>query len=1844
MGKRDQSAPTRKARAAASDKDEVIFHGDVKEQVEQAIQAITIKLGTEGLGHLLGTETPYGEDLMEVQDPGPRPRQPQKVKKARGGQPLGLSASEDEQQTEAIVSAQIAHARTQLELHTSGSLTLSSSARKRHRKKIRLLEAVQGSDGSDDEEDGAGAGGESPHPKVIKKKKKKTPKKTGAASPVDQKTPKKVDGVSPATRGGRVLNVAFEDAMGDEEFEAHLGEQAEYADRLAEWEIAREEFVDGQRVNVAIKSRRRDWTVKMTKAWYIVYNMLGSEPQRVVAPAAAEFDIVEAFRLLRCRYNKASTLGVMQRLLGFLNFGWDKKLKDHQNVDIFNRKVDEISEKPDRGGVGPTIQTKDLATALWLRNLGSVPRHAHLRKALLRDEVSSLADAQEKLMNEHAVDDRSSDTDEDLVDNRPSRGRRPRRPGRGDRLARGEQEELNAHDTDDKCANCGKTGHPKTKCYQRGGGWFERSHLYEKERKAESGKANFRKELRKEVLAVLRSERGIVDSDSESESEATATPTPKKNKVIRKRAKIRLQSLEVVEHGTDDPMDDEWEDVTELLAHGESMSPVVKGNAACNRKLKPRRLEKLPTQLESQPEHADDVVEATIDTGATNTAFTMTDIAKIGPTNVQAVQNTVAIDAHGNTSQVKQRVDLENISVDLATGKRADTALNGIIAVDHLRKNLVSVPKLVLAGHRVVFDAESEGGSYIQMKGREDRIPLVWKSKSWVLRIHLKSLRKSKMSRRKLNHLYHRRWCHIGRGTMDLIHRRRMVTGLDWKPLTKDEQCACSVCTTAMSTQAPAPKVHRTRSREPGAVAHVDFAVLPVASRNGNKLAAIFTDDNTRYRHAFYAPTAKSVHKILQLYINECKARGYELKIVRCDSEWITTKSKELARKHGFVFKSSAPMSQWQDGVSERHMRTWGDRVRCVLKDQQRGPEFWEYAGDMVIETTNCAPISAEALTTPWEPWWGSQPDTSHFRMPLCDVSYHVYKTEKKTKREREVLGRKLSDKRRRGILIGYAHDQLSYKILRVSSKKGVSGTIVFRRYDDCRFEEKSKLPRSERSRMRSTQALAEKLAKKLAKAVPGADDQLLLDEQVDDYDDGEASEEDDLHAENVDAERHIHAMTAGSALRKTQTGGAEAPLSPGESPTGGAAPVLAPGPPPKKVKKAKKAKTKEVEIRTKLRRVTMKEGKMTHKALAKSWQVPIEVLKRLNANHCVDTTGNSKFKATTDLWVPDQPLPAELLALDEAVSQVQQDRAAKVKLQEHIDGLATAACHYEYVAQGVPQTAHNDGYSDTRTDGYVSGNTEYLFNLQLGGIRQPRGYGDAHSDANPNSDDWRVSEDTEMKALATKWTEVPMSEPLDANMPIGRGMWQYAVKIDKLKARWCFDGSQQADVPDDIAAHVLRYATARLLLIKGVHYGNECRVSDVSNAFLHHPCKRFYMRHPPGRGTPGTCMAFDYCLYGRREAPMGWLIEVEAFLQERGFVPSRSDPSHWIKKGARPDLDVDVGVFVDDFLMQGPTDELDELERSLSAKWPVKHMKDVSKPENTYLGMNVSIDRDRRILEISQTQSIQKFVMQQGLENARSLSLPMQKASKLVRAEEKCTDKKLLHEFRSCVGSIMHYAVVSRPDIAFVAIKLARLQLYCNEEHLKVAHHVVRYLKGTQDLTLRYDCSVGDIYCTAVAASDSDWAEGEDCKSTSGNVYFLCGAALTWMCSTQRSVAHSSCEAEYVALDDMAREIVAIKQQMHDFRLDQKRTSPIIVLEDNQAAIFLSKSRKVHGRTKHIAVRYHYVRELIRDKELEVSYQPSEFNPADLFTKQLGIVLFVRHRETVMGHAPIQGVQQYYD
>jgi len=908
----------------------------------------------------------------------------------------------------------------------------------------------------------------------------------------------------------------------------------------------------------------------------------------------------------------------------------------------------------------------------------------------------------------------------------------------------------------------------------------------------------------------------------------------------------------------------------------------------------------------------------------------------------------------------------------------------------------------------------------------------------------------------------------------------------------------------------------------------------------------------------------------------------------------------------------------------------------------------------MAIEISNCVPIADDAECTPWEGWHGSQPDVEHFCVPLCDVDFHVYSTERRTVLEREKQGKKLSDRRRQGVLIGYSHDQRSYKILRTNGKK--SGTIVYRRYADCQFDQKCKLPKSEKARARSTEAESAKLSKELKKMLPNIESIDHADPAADDHDDGVASEEDAVEAPEEQGVTVVTKKAKEKAVDERIQGVVDHLVG---APVDGAQGVHIMAHP-----------------------ITAKEAKMTQNALAKDWQVPLIVLQQLNPKQDFSRPW-LKFRKGFKVLRPRENLPMELQEEIQVLGERYGDdddvldyairRAATARNAEGASNLSAASTSdarsmsswateqmqtledAEFDGWNRRAMDHGDSHPDQlvgatrqweatgcvpgmdRLDGYRSGDVEYLYNLQLGGIKKPRGHGDAHASDNPNADDWTCAEDAEIGALKSKYEEVPLDEPRKLGKQVGRGMWQYAVKIDKLKARWCYDGSRQQEVPDDIAAQVLRYSTARLLMIKGVHHGNSIRVSDVSNAFLHHPCEPFYMHHPPGRGTPGTCMKFTFCLYGRREAPMGWSEEVTNFLVAQGFSPCPSDSQHWVKRGARPDLDVDGGVFVDDFLMQGPTAELDRLEAAMSKKWPVKHMGEITNEGNGYLAMDVTIDRTSKVLEVNQHRSLEKFVHQQGLDECKPLSLPMQKALKLERAEKKCTDKKLLHEFRSAVGSLMHYAVVSRPDIAFAAVKLARLQLYCTDEHLQVAKGVVRYLAGTKNYTLRYDCA-GDIYESVICAVDSDWAEGENCKSTSGFVYMVGGAALTWACTTQRSVAHSSCEAEYVALDDVAREIVSIHRQMQDFNVDLNRKDPVIVLEDNQSAQALAQGKKTHGRTKHIDVRYHYIRELIRDKVLQIVYQPSEWNPSDLFTKQLGRILFQRHVQTVLGHAPLNG------
>ncbi|KAF2353132.1 Reverse transcriptase RNA-dependent DNA polymerase, partial [Trinorchestia longiramus] len=157
---------------------------------------------------------------------------------------------------------------------------------------------------------------------------------------------------------------------------------------------------------------------------------------------------------------------------------------------------------------------------------------------------------------------------------------------------------------------------------------------------------------------------------------------------------------------------------------------------------------------------------------------------------------------------------------------------------------------------------------------------------------------------------------------------------------------------------------------------------------------------------------------------------------------------------------------------------------------------------------------------------------------------------------------------------------------------------------------------------------------------------------------------------------------------------------------------------------------------------------------------------------------------------------------------------------------------------------------------------------------------------------------------------------------------------------------------------------------------------------------------------------------------------------------------------------------------------------------------------------------------------------------------------------------------------------------------------------------------------------SVRAVNCSdkCVGYSDADWAgDRSDRKSTSGSCFTLSNSVITWRSVKQSRVALSTAEAEYVALAGAAQEAIWLKQLLDD--LEFKTGGPMVVNEDNQSAICLAQNPKYHGRSKHIDIKFNYVRDLVRNKEIDLVYCPSNDMLADIFTKGLSAEKFSRLR-----------------
>jgi hypothetical protein len=155
----------------------------------------------------------------------------------------------------------------------------------------------------------------------------------------------------------------------------------------------------------------------------------------------------------------------------------------------------------------------------------------------------------------------------------------------------------------------------------------------------------------------------------------------------------------------------------------------------------------------------------------------------------------------------------------------------------------------------------------------------------------------------------------------------------------------------------------------------------------------------------------------------------------------------------------------------------------------------------------------------------------------------------------------------------------------------------------------------------------------------------------------------------------------------------------------------------------------------------------------------------------------------------------------------------------------------------------------------------------------------------------------------------------------------------------------------------------------------------------------------------------------------------------------------------------------------------------------------------------------------------------------------------------------------------------------------------------------------------------------------DSDWAGDKYTRiSTTGHVFYIDTMPISWLSKSQKSVACSSCEAEYIALSSAAQEGVYLLHLLQEMDINVK--TPIVIAQDNQGSIAMAENPVHHSKAKHIDIRYHFVRELVEDNKIKLQYVRSADNTADILTKPLEKTKHNTHRDKILELVP-QSQQQ---
>lgn len=439
-----------------------------------------------------------------------------------------------------------------------------------------------------------------------------------------------------------------------------------------------------------------------------------------------------------------------------------------------------------------------------------------------------------------------------------------------------------------------------------------------------------------------------------------------------------------------------------------------------------------------------------------------------------------------------------------------------------------------------------------------------------------------------------------------------------------------------------------------------------------------------------------------------------------------------------------------------------------------------------------------------------------------------------------------------------------------------------------------------------------------------------------------------------------------------------------------------------------------------------------------------------------------------------------------------------------------------------------------------------------------------------------------------------------------------------RFKGRLVARGNEQTDNFEyfELYAPVACIEAVRILLAVAAANGWSVDHLDIKGAFLYAllpQSEEVWIKLPSIPGVPeasGQIVKLRKSLYGLRQAPKLWYELLATRLKKLGFRRSNTNDSLFIKADKGPQ--VYLLVYVDDILVVGDGETVQDVKQRLSGIFSVTDLGACT----YFIGMKV--DRTEQGIFLSQRPFAEKIVELSGMSKAKptdaplTLSHPLYKEKRDLSKDEVAAMKNV--PYRQVLGSLLFLATRTRPDLSTAVSMLGKYQQAPMVEHWKSMKSVIRYLIGTMSYGLFLPAGQEALL---EAWSDADWArDHHKRRSRSGYLVTVAGGPVVWASRLQSLTAQSTTEAEFISMAHCVREIHWIRTMLTELGVSQK--GPTVVHQDNLGTI--SWTNEVQGlrKVKHIGIRYHYVRDAVDARAIEVEYVPSTENKADGLTKVL--------------------------